>query len=90
MLLYCSLSFLTSFVPCEINRPFHFKGYTYLTLHVMEEDNHTSTSLGEYVAIELTPKQQTVCVCVCACACACACVGKEMFYKTFTSAVQKA
>ena len=48
MLLYCSLSF----VPCEINRPFRFKGYTYLSLQVMEEDNHTS----EYVAIELTPK----------------------------------
>ena len=58
MLLY---SFLTSFVP------YRFKGYTYLTLHVMEEDNRTSTSSGEYVAIELTPKQQSVCVCVCVC-----------------------
>ena len=52
--------------PCEINRPFRFEGYTYLTLHVMEEDNRTSTSLGEYVA---TPKQQTVCVCVCVFVC---------------------
>ena len=66
-----SLSFLTSFVPYEINRPFRFKGYTYPTLHVMEEDNR---SLGEYVAIELTPKQQTVCVCVCVSACVRACV----------------
>ena len=48
--------------PC---RPFRFEGYTYLTLHVMEED------MGEYVAIELTPKQQTVCVCVCVCVFVC-------------------
>ena len=55
------------------SRDTHYR-QLHLTLHVMEEDNRTSTSLGEY-----TPKQ-TVCVCCvvwcvgCVCVCVCVCV----------------
>ena len=43
----------------------------------MEEDNRTSASLGEYVVIEHTPKQQTVCVVWCGVGvCVCLCMGK--------------